>query len=266
MLGIFIGTWLSGLPRYLVALAFVLAMELLFPRDKPSLESRMRGVVIALLIISPATVAFDLTRLHLIPDVKPLIPYSLWAGHPILYVIVFFVAYDLLFYVMHRIQHKYFWNIHSVHHSLEELSAANFNNHPLQMLFDWGMIYLPLGILGIGPGLIVVYVVEIQGRWIHSSTRLNFGPLRWLLNDNRHHHIHHSREPEHWDKNFALFFPFWDLVMGTASMHDPKAWPKTGVHDLPEAKTLLGYLAQSLRLKTPAANLGEPALESTSAE
>ncbi|WP_456669859.1 sterol desaturase family protein [Bradyrhizobium sp. USDA 3240] len=39
--------------------------------------------------------------------------------------------------------------------------------------------------------------------------------MTWI-NNPQWHRIHHSVEMEHQDKNFAAFFPFWDILFGMA--------------------------------------------------
>ena len=228
----------------LIAMALTLPMEILWPRSPVPLEARLRGIAYYLLIVVPIAVGFGTIESLLSWNMKPIVPASAWTHHPILTVAGTLIVYDLGFYVMHRLEHRFFWRVHSVHHSIENLGTANSYNHPLQAVFDWLMIFLPLNLLGLGPGLVLSTLATIQGFYLHTATRLNLGPLRWLVNDNRHHRIHHSREREHWDKNYALFFPFWDLVFGTAHMHEPDAWPATGVHDVPEARSILQFIAQ----------------------
>ena len=41
--------------------------------------------------------------------------------------------------------------------------------------------------------------------------------------------IHHSIEPEHRDKNFAVWFPIYDVLFGTAHRPKPGEFPETGV-------------------------------------
>jgi sterol desaturase/sphingolipid hydroxylase (fatty acid hydroxylase superfamily) len=38
------------------------------------------------------------------------------------------------------------------------------------------------------------------------------------------HHIHHSVEPKHYDKNFGYILSFWDWIFGT--LYVPKGYEK----------------------------------------
>jgi sterol desaturase/sphingolipid hydroxylase (fatty acid hydroxylase superfamily) len=43
------------------------------------------------------------------------------------------------------------------------------------------------------------------------------------------HRIHHSLEPQHFDKNFAFVFPLWDVLFGTYCPPKRNEFPATGV-------------------------------------
>ena len=78
---------------------------------------------------------------------------------------------------------------------------------------------LSLVLLGVASGPVpwlVIVLANTHSYFIHSSARLNIGPLRYLLCDNRFHRIHHSREQRHIDHNFATSTPLWDVLFGTA--------------------------------------------------
>ncbi len=44
------------------------------------------------------------------------------------------------------------------------------------------------------------------------------------------HRLHHSIEPQHADRNFAAFFPIFDIVFGTYSKPQSGEYPATGLH------------------------------------
>jgi sterol desaturase/sphingolipid hydroxylase (fatty acid hydroxylase superfamily) len=76
----------------------------------------------------------------------------------------------------------------------------------------------------------VSFLIILHGHFIHSNTRLHLGILRVFFADNRFHRIHHSVQPEHFDKNFGSATTVWDRLFGTA--HFPSrtsgqqpAWP-----------------------------------------
>jgi sterol desaturase/sphingolipid hydroxylase (fatty acid hydroxylase superfamily) len=64
----------------------------------------------------------------------------------------------------------------------------------------------------------------------HANVRVQVGWASIFWCTPQVHRIHHSRLPEHHDKNFAFTFPLWDVMFGT--YHPPKRdeFPPTGVH------------------------------------
>jgi hypothetical protein len=71
---------------------------------------------------------------------------------------------------------------------------------------------------------------------------MNLGPLGRYFMDNRLHRIHHSIEPQHFDKNFGLFTTLWDSLFGTAYFPARDEWPDTGVPDFPEPASMTEFL------------------------
>lgn len=228
----------------LVAFMVLLPLEVLAPKAdarSPTMPQRLRGLRYLALFI-PLTAVLGLVLGLSLNWIEPIIPARVWMVHPIMTAAIVLLGSDFLYYWMHRVQHRWFWNIHAVHHSIDDLGVLNSFNHPLQRVFEVVLMGTPMALLGVGAGLPMMILMTVQGYWLHTATSLNFGPLRWLLNDNRHHRLHHSREAEHFNKNFGLITPWWDILFGTAHMHDPKAWPDTGVAEIPEPLRAHHYL------------------------
>jgi sterol desaturase/sphingolipid hydroxylase (fatty acid hydroxylase superfamily) len=66
------------------------------------------------------------------------------------------------------------------------------------------------------------------GYYIHSSVRLSYGPLNYLIVTPQNHRLHHSIEPEHIDRNFGERLAIWDWIFGTL-YKDFSVYPDTGV-------------------------------------
>jgi sterol desaturase/sphingolipid hydroxylase (fatty acid hydroxylase superfamily) len=77
---------------------------------------------------------------------------------------------------------------------------------------------------------------------VHANTRISFGPLDYVLASPRFHRVHHSLAENHHDKNFASFFPFLDLLFGTAYFPRSDEMIRTGVSDKRESLTVRQYL------------------------
>ena len=144
-----------------------------------------------------------------------------------------FVAYDLMFYVMHRARHssRQLWCFHSVHHTSEELrlttairgSAFDF------VYLPWFFVWIP--VMGIHPS--VVLIVEAFGRiWgvlTHVHPRL-VGRLGWLdrvLITPSVHRVHHGRNAPYIDRNYGEVLIVWDYLFGSYQVEEEE--PEYGV-------------------------------------
>lgn len=168
-------------------------------------------------------------------------------GHGIGVLILAFLLstfiYDFFFYWFHRLQHEspFLWQEHKLHHMDEELCAL-FRESPLEVLLQGTATVIPMAILfKLDPlqGTIVAYGASAWVVFIHANIRLSLGPASVLFTGPQVHRIHHSRERSHYDKNYAAFFPIWDILFGT--WHHPKRdeHPLTGVHGEREVGTLI---------------------------
>jgi sterol desaturase/sphingolipid hydroxylase (fatty acid hydroxylase superfamily) len=231
------------------------ALECLFPRDQITWTSRLRGLTFWTLTIPfAACVASSFGLLREALHIQPLIDLRLagllpsWLGI-VATPFVISLANDFFIYWYHRAQHALLWRFHGVHHAIEELSSAGSYDHITEELWMTLLKSAPMGFL---IGLhneaywLIAALISMQGFWVHCNTRLSFGPLRYVLTDNRYHRIHHSIDPEHWNKNFAIFSPFWDVVFGTAYFPRPGEWPATGTPEAPETISALDWIVRPL--------------------
>ena len=65
----------------------------------------------------------------------------------------------------------------------------------------------------------------------HMNLRLEMGPLTSVLAGPQVHRIHHSNQPIHQDKNFAAYFPVWDIMFGTYHKPARGEFPDCGTVD-----------------------------------
>ena len=153
---------------------------------------------------------------------------------------------DLFQYTAHRTFHKmpFLWRFHAVHHSIKAVDwMAGSRLHIVDILLTRSFSYLPMYLIGFSIEVFYMYViiVSLQAVGAHANTRIPFGFLKYIIVTPQYHHWHHSDDPATYDKNFAIHFPFIDLVFGTYHLPDNQ-WPKsTG---LSETKFPKGYLKQ----------------------
>jgi len=158
-----------------------------------------------------------------------LVPTSLTAAvqsQPIwLQAIEVLLVADVGFYLAHRTFHAvpFLWRFHAIHHSIEEMDwLAAHRVHPVDQILTKAASILPIFALGFSGEAVLIYVLiyHWQSVFIHSNTRIKFGPLRWLLASPQFHHWHHANERQAYDKNFAGQLPLLDLIGGTLYMPD----------------------------------------------
>jgi sterol desaturase/sphingolipid hydroxylase (fatty acid hydroxylase superfamily) len=79
-------------------------------------------------------------------------------------------------------------------------------------------------------GALILLVTSHWSVFFHANLRLPFGPLTSVIGGPQYHRIHHSRLTKHQDRNFAAFFPIWDVLFSTYYRPRAGEWPATGLH------------------------------------
>ncbi len=163
---------------------------------------------------------------------------------------------DLFQWLGHYIFHKipYLWRFHSVHHSTKDIDwLAGSRTHFVDLIAVRSISFLPLYVFGFSSSVFSTYIVivSIQAVLAHANTRINFGFLRYVFVTPQYHHWHHSDDPKAYDKNFAIHFPFIDMLFGTYYPMG-KTWPEsTGLGDVKFPKGFVRQFAFPFK-KNPA--------------
>lgn len=260
-----------------IVFAIVTVFELLNPRENHPLRSRLIGIGYWLILTFASVVVAQLTsRLWPAIGIRPLLgevqlPEVLGGAVAvaILGSLLGATAHDFFFYWYHRVQHRWLWRWHAVHHSVNNLSAATSYHHVSEVLVSVFLLQLPATLLTpeIGPTLpLLNFILWCHIVWIHSPTKVTLGPLRAFFVDNRFHRIHHSLEERHFDKNFGAFTSLWDRLFGTAYLPAKEEWPAVGLAEIAEPKNFRDWLTLPGRLsklqgETP--RILQPAPETT---
>ncbi|WP_108869058.1 sterol desaturase family protein [Aquimarina aquimarini] len=153
---------------------------------------------------------------------------------------------DLFQWTGHYFFHKlpFLWRFHAVHHSTKDIDwLAGSRTHFLDLIVVRAVSFLPIYVFGFSTSVFTVYIVivSIQAVLAHSNTRINFGFFKYIFVTPQYHHWHHSADPKAYDKNFAIHFPFIDMLFGTYYPMG-NTWPEsTG---LGEAKFPKGFIRQ----------------------
>lgn len=159
---------------------------------------------------------------------------------------------DLFQYTGHYIFHKvpYLWRFHSVHHSTQHLDwLAGSRAHFVDLIAVRAISFIPIYICGFSYSVFATYIVIVsfQAVLAHSNTRINFGWFKYIFVTPQFHHWHHSDNPDAYDKNFAIHFPFIDMIFGTYYPMG-KEWPEsTGLGDVVFPKGFLKQFAHPFK-------------------
>lgn len=242
-----------GAAGWIVVGALLTAFETLNPREGATVGGRTAGLAFwAVSIPITALLATATTMAMQALDIQPLMTLPVFAAvgfaGPLAAPIAVLLAatvQDFFFYWFHRIQHRFLWRWHAVHHSIRDLSAVNSYHHVSETLMSLVLLTIPttLIVTDAGPALpIVGLALWLHIVWIHSPTRATLGPLRALFVDNRFHRIHHSLEPAHFDRNFGAFTTLWDRVFGTAYFPARDEWPDVGLAEVDQPHTIGEWL------------------------
>jgi len=161
------------------------------------------------------------------------IPQNVWTYT--LVAILYFLVTDFFYYWFHRWQHTtaFLWEQHKFHHSETSLNVTSSRRvhwleDPLLIVF----LGIPMGLLFEFNGLALGILAFIEILWlqfIHLNLRLNLRSLSSVVTGPQYHRIHHSFQTEHLDKNFAAFFPIWDIIFGTYYHPQRDEFPATGL-------------------------------------
>jgi alkylglycerol monooxygenase len=139
--------------------------------------------------------------------------------HPVVAWLVAFVAVDFIYYWWHRASHRMnlLWAAHVVHHQSEDFNLAVALRQGVLTPVTFTPFVLPLALLGIPP---LIYATAgalntLYQFWIHTELVGRLGPLEQVLNTPSHHRVHHARDPQYLDRNYAAVFIVWDRLFGT---------------------------------------------------
>ncbi len=155
---------------------------------------------------------------------------------------VLFVIQDFYLFYFHYLCHKIpaLWEVHKLHHAPRVLTPfSDFQVHPIEAivrdLFYGAWLGLALGAtnaviageardIDLGAVFWPYMIVYAFSHFRHTHIPIHFPPAisRFVVSP-AYHQIHHSRDPEHWDKNMAVVFSVWDRMFGTYFL------PKKGV-------------------------------------
>lgn len=241
-------TTLSAVGSYFLVIGGFQLFERVIPaeRDQPWRNVLFSAAcTLGFLLMNPLVAATTLWATNFLRPSLIAIDLSTWTtGYPaidwplsnFLLPLIPFLVFDFFYYWHHRLQHMIpaFWEQHKLHHAEESLnSLTNLRHHWLEDFIRIVTITVPMGLLvKITPiqGALILIAVTHWAIFFHANLRLPFGLLTSVITGPQYHRIHHSRLAEHQSRNFAAFFPIWDMLFSTFYRPQAGEWPATGLY------------------------------------
>ncbi|MDB9903111.1 sterol desaturase family protein [Flavobacteriaceae bacterium] len=171
--------------------------------------------VYALISNALLSVGIEMNSLSII-DIKAL---PTWIG-----LLIFFVLLDFVQWFTHVLLHKipFFWQFHKVHHSVKEMGfAAHLRYHWMENILYKPFKTIAIMLLGgFEPtqAFMVHFVAITIGHLNHANLALDWGPLKYLLNNPVMHLYHHAKSlPKgRFGVNFGISLSVWDYLFNTS--------------------------------------------------
>ena len=134
--------------------------------------------------------------------------------------IVLMVLQDFCYYWFHRASHRvrWMWAAHVAHHSSEQMNFSTaFRQSLMYPLAGMWLFWVPLVIIGFDPKWVIFVVLLNLGLqfFVHTQWIRSLGPLEYIFNTPSHHRVHHGKNPQYIDKNYAGVLIIWDKLFGT---------------------------------------------------
>ena len=150
-------------------------------------------------------------------------------------IIACFILDDLRYYLHHRIAHRcrWPWAMHIIHHSSQRYSLAVALRQGWTKHFTGTTVLkIPLVLVGFNPILVIfcgalnaVYQFFLHTETVHKLPKW----FEAIFNTPSHHRVHHGKNPEYLDSNYAGTLIIWDKIFGTFVPENENAYPDYGL-------------------------------------
>jgi sterol desaturase/sphingolipid hydroxylase (fatty acid hydroxylase superfamily) len=204
-------------------------------RQRPAFRRPGAATDLVSFLVNEVVAALGLAAVLLIgvPVLRLVVPFRLadaLAGQPgSVRWFAAFAASEVGGYWGHRLSHEIpmLWRFHRVHHSARQLDwLAPNRRHPVDAIIARSSTALPVLALGFAVPTVATHFAlkRLQGLFVHSNTRLRFGPFERVVVTPFFHHWHHSAVAGTWNTNYAGSLPVVDWIFGTMQL--PGRWPQ----------------------------------------
>lgn len=162
---------------------------------------------------------------HSIPSTTLLISYTF----------ILTILNDFGSFIVHYMMHKipFMWEFHKIHHSATVLNPiTQYRLHPIELIvnnikniavfgittgcFDFLADHQVNKVLFLGANAFSFLFLFWGANLRHSHVKLKYFPfLEYIFISPTQHQIHHSDNPQHFDKNMGAKLAIWDWLFGT---------------------------------------------------
>ena len=166
---------------------------------------------------------------------------------PVVAALVYLLILDFCDYWIHRAQHGFngWWALHAIHHSQRRMTFLTDNrNHLLDDLIRDAILAFVALLIGVAPVQFLSFVVITRVWQSLQHANLGIAFPEWLARivvSPGFHRVHHAigigHEGAAKGVNFAVLFPIWDWMFGTADWSAERrlaageVLPPTGIRD-----------------------------------
>ncbi len=143
------------------------------------------------------------------------IPFAWWS------LLLLVVLQDFFYYWFHRASHRirWMWASHVTHHSSETMNLATALRQSITYpISGMWMFWLPLAWIGFKPELVILAVAISLGYQFFVHTESVQKLPAWfeaVFNTPSHHRVHHARNAQYIDRNYAGVLIIWDKLFAT---------------------------------------------------
>jgi sterol desaturase/sphingolipid hydroxylase (fatty acid hydroxylase superfamily) len=198
--------------------------------------------IVGALVVSTATVSLGVQSAltHLFGAHDPVAAFDF--RMKLVSTVALFLAYETGYWLDHFLKHRvpFLWELHKLHHTADVLTPlTNFRNHPLDSIVFGYMLATFIGAAsGVlawaygqkpeffavdGKNLLFILFLWTIGHLQHSQFWIPFrGVWGYLILSPAHHQIHHSDDPQHFNRNLGSVLAVWDWMFGTLEIPDEK--------------------------------------------
>lgn len=190
-----------------------------FPKTSDYVREVTYSVITVLIFVGVALIAFasPLKEFNLVYTDFAAYGWGWWC----MSVLIMIVMHDTYFYWTHRAMHHpaLFKTFHLVHHKSTNPSPwASYSFHPLEAVVEASIIFPIAFLVPFHPSALMTFLLFMMIYNVYGHLgfeilpkRFHLHPIGKWLNTSVTHNMHHK----YFEKNYGLYFLFWDRLMGT---------------------------------------------------